>query len=106
MTSQVLSKPAGPTLPALRTVPVSATLAASQMMASRLRKGQAVLPLAFGEAGLPVHPALLAALAAAGPRNRFGPVAGHGLLRAAAAGYWQRRGLPTSPAAVICGPGS
>ena len=27
-------------------------------------------------------------------------------LRSAAAGYWQRRGLPTSPGSVVCGPGS
>src|SRR4029077_6443771 len=27
-------------------------------------------------------------------------------LREAAAGYWDRRGLPTDPADVICGPGS
>ena len=106
MTSQVLSLPGRPPAPALRVVPVSATLTASQMMATRARRGQPVLPLGFGEAGLPVHPALLAALAAAGSRNSYGPVAGHRLLRAAAAGYWQRRGLPTSPEAVVCGPGS
>src|SRR6266542_512346 len=40
---------------------VSATLAANDALAARRRAGQAVLPLAFGEAGLPVHPALRAA---------------------------------------------
>jgi aspartate/methionine/tyrosine aminotransferase len=65
-----------------------------------------VLPLAFGGAGLPVHPALRAALSAATGRNGYGPVAGLPELRAAAAGYWDRRGLPTSPDAVVCGPGS
>jgi aspartate aminotransferase len=64
------------------------------------------LPLAFGEAGLPVHPALRGALAAATAANAYGPVAGHPVLRSAAAGYWQRRGLQTSPESVICGPGS
>jgi aspartate aminotransferase len=90
---------AGPT-------PVSATLAANEALASRRRRGQAVLPLAFGEAGLPVHRALRAALAAATARNSYGPVAGLRALRAAAAGYWQRRDLPTSQDAVVCGPGS
>jgi aspartate/methionine/tyrosine aminotransferase len=56
-----------------------------------------VLPLAFGEAGLPLLPALRDALSAA---------AGLAALRAAAAGYWGRRGLPTSPDSVVCGPGS
>ncbi len=85
---------------------VSATLAANDALAARRRAGQAVLPLAFGEAGLPVHPALRAALSAATGRNGYGPVAGLPALRTAAAGYWDRRGLPTSPDAVVCGPGS
>jgi aspartate aminotransferase len=75
-------------------------------MAARLRRGQPVLPLAFGEAGLPVHPALRAALATSATCNSYGPVAGHPAMRAAAAGYWQRRGLPTEPGSVIGGPGS
>ena len=33
-------------------------------------------------------------------------MAGSAALRSAAAGYWQRRGLPTSPGSVVCGPGS
>ena len=69
-------------------------------------RGRPVLPLAFGEAGLPVHPALRRALAAATAANGYGPVAGQPVLRSAAAGYWQRRGLPTSPDQVVCGPGS
>jgi aspartate aminotransferase len=92
--------------PTIRALPVSATLAANEAMAARLHAGQPVLPLAFGEAGLPVHPALRAALAASATCNSYGPVAGHPALRAAAAGYWQRRGLPTRPGSVICGPGS
>ena len=71
-----------------------------------MRRGQAVLPLAFGEAGLLVHPALRAALAESAACNSYGPVAGHPALRAAAAGYWQRRGLRTSAGSVIAGPGS
>jgi aspartate aminotransferase len=92
--------------PVIRTLPVSATLAANEAMADRLRRGQPVLPLGFGEAGLPVHPVLRAALAESVTCNSYGPVAGIPALRAAAAGYWQRRGLPTRPGSVVCGPGS
>jgi aspartate aminotransferase len=87
-------------------IPVSATLAANEILIRKRQAGEPVLPLSFGEAGLPVHPLLRAALAAAADRNAYGPVAGLPALRAAAAGYWSRRGLPTSPAAVISGPGS
>jgi aspartate aminotransferase len=87
-------------------VPVSATLAANEALARRRRRGEPVLPLAFGEAGLPVLPALRDALADAAGRNAYGPVAGLPALREAAAGYWDRRGLPTSPDSVVCGPGS
>jgi aspartate aminotransferase len=89
-----------------RVIPVSATLAANEAMAARRRRGLPVLPLAFGEAGLPVHPALRDALAAATAANRYGPVAGQLALRSAAAGYWARRGLATSAGQVVCGPGS
>src|SRR5580700_7962513 len=92
--------------PVIHALPVSATLAANEAMAARLRRGQPVLPLAFGEAGLPVHPVLRAALATSATCNSYGPVAGLPELRAAAAGYWQRRGLPTTPGSVIGGPGS
>jgi len=111
--------PSAPGLPAPRSVPatlhkpaqppcmpVSATLAANEALAARRSRGEPVLPLAFGEAGLPAHPALQEALAAAAASNGYGPVAGSAALRAAAAGYWQRRGLPTSPGSVVCGPGS
>jgi aspartate aminotransferase len=87
-------------------VTVSATLAANEALTARRRRGERVLPLAFGEAGLPAHPTLRAALAGATGRNGYGPVAGLAALRESAAGYWQRRGLPTGPAQVVCGPGS
>ena len=75
-------------------------------MDARRRHGEPVLPLAFGEAGLPAHRMLRAALARAAGFNSYGPVAGHAALREAAACYWARRGLPTDAGAVICGPGS
>ena len=87
-------------------VPVSATLAANEELAARRRRGEPVLPLAFGEAGLPVHPRLAAELAEATGLGAYGPVAGSQRLRAGAAGYWSRRALPTEPAAVVAGPGS
>ncbi|WP_113699007.1 pyridoxal phosphate-dependent aminotransferase [Nonomuraea lactucae] len=88
------------------TVTLSATLAANEDIERRRRAGQRVLHLAFGEAGLPVHPALRERLATASDRNGYGPVAGAAGLRDAAAGYWTRRGLPTDPESVVCGPGS
>jgi aspartate aminotransferase len=87
-------------------ITVSATLAANEVLAARRGRGEPVLPLAFGEAGLPAHPALRATLAAAASCNAYGPVAGLDELRTAAAGYWSRRRLPTSPGDVVCGPGS
>ncbi|GAA3119873.1 hypothetical protein GCM10020001_045120 [Nonomuraea salmonea] len=74
------------------TVTLSATLAANEDIERRRRAGERVLHLAFGEAGLPVHPALRDRLAAASDCNGYGPVAGAAELRAAAAGYWTRRG--------------
>ena len=85
---------------------VSATLAANEALERRRRTGAPVLPLAFGEAGLPVAPSLRTALAEAADRAAYGPVAGSAELRRAAAGYWDRRGLDTDPGFVVCGPGS
>lgn len=85
---------------------VSATLAANEALERRRHAGIRVLPLAFGEAGLPVHEALQEALAAAAGRGRYTPVAGLAALREAASGYWRRRSLPTPPEQVVCGPGS
>lgn len=87
-------------------VTLSATLAANEDIERRRRAGERVLHLAFGEAGLPVHPALRERLIAASASNGYGPVAGLSALRTAAAGYWARRGLPTDPELVVCGPGS
>jgi aspartate aminotransferase len=87
-------------------VGISATLAANEALAERRGRGERVLPLAFGEAGVPVAPVLRDALATASGQNEYGPVAGTAELRAAAAGYWTRRGLPTEPGDVVCGPGS
>lgn len=87
-------------------VAMSATLAANEALDHRRRAGLPVLPLAFGEAGLPVHAALERELGAAAGRGAYGPVAGSTDLREAAAGYWRRRGLTADPDLVIAGPGS
>ena len=87
-------------------IALSPTLAANEVMAARQQRGEPVLPMAFGEAGLPAHPSLRLALAEATGRTGYGPVAGQAALREAAAGYWQRRGLDTDPGAIVCGPGS
>ena len=63
------------------TVTLSATLAANEDIERRRRAGERVLHLAFGEAGLPVHPALRDKLVAASERNGYGPVAGAAELR-------------------------
>jgi aspartate aminotransferase len=87
-------------------VGISATLAASEAMDARRRRGEPVLPMAFGEAGLPAHRLLREALARAAGCTSYGPVAGRAALREAAASYWARRGLPTDAEAVVAGPGS
>ena len=48
---------------------VSATLAVGEALAARRSRGESVLALGFGEAGLPVHPMLRAALSEAAGRN-------------------------------------
>ncbi|MFC5143308.1 pyridoxal phosphate-dependent aminotransferase [Streptomyces aureoversilis] len=93
-------------MPPTAPVTMSATLAADESLARRRRAGLPVLPMASGEIGLPVHPVLKARLAAAAAHNAYGPVAGSPDLRAAVAGYWQRRGLVTDPGLVVAGPGS
>lgn len=104
--SDVQSDEPIPLDPPRRRTTVSATLAANEALARKRREGIPVLPLAFGEAGLPVHPALGRALAASVDHNAYGPVAGSTALLNAAAGYWDRRGLPTDPGLMVCGPGS
>jgi aspartate aminotransferase len=84
----------------------SATLAVNERLEARQTAGDPVLNLGFGEAGLPVLPAVAQALAEATACNRYGPVAGSRTARQAAAGYFTRRGLPTSPEQIVFAPGS
>ncbi|WP_103532659.1 pyridoxal phosphate-dependent aminotransferase [Streptomyces sp. SM11] len=87
-------------------ISMSATLAADEALDRRRRAGERVLSMASGEIGLPVHPVLREQLAAAAGKNAYGSVAGSHALRAAAAGYWERRGLGIDPGLVVAGPGS
>ncbi|MFD8800882.1 pyridoxal phosphate-dependent aminotransferase [Streptomyces atroolivaceus] len=87
-------------------VTMSPTLAADEALIRRRLAGEQVLSLASGEIGLPVLPELAERLALAADHNAYGPVAGSPALRAAAAGYWERRGLATTADAGVAGPGS
>ena len=49
---------------------ISAPLAVNETIERKRREGVAVLPLGFGEAGLPLPPALTRELAKAAGRNR------------------------------------
>jgi aspartate aminotransferase len=84
----------------------SATLAGDQRIRERIAAGQPILHLAFGEAGLPVPADVLDALARAANQNAYGPVAGTAPAREAAAGYLQRRQLPSTPDQIVFAPGS
>jgi aspartate aminotransferase len=87
-------------------VPPSPTLAADQRMRERIAAGHPVIHLAFGEAGLPVPDSVRDVLARASVHNAYGSVAGSPAARAAAAGYYERRGVPTTPEQIVLAPGS
>ncbi|WP_331770076.1 pyridoxal phosphate-dependent aminotransferase (plasmid) [Embleya sp. NBC_00888] len=84
----------------------SATLAIDERLRARRAAGEKVLHLGFGEAGLPVPPAVTEVLAGAAGRNGYGPVAGSVEAREAAAGWFSRRGLPTDADRILFAPGS
>jgi aspartate aminotransferase len=87
-------------------VPASATLAINERIEQKLRDGEDVLHLAFGEAGLPLLPSVAERLAKAARKTSYGSVAGSPEARAAAAGWYERRGLPTDPQQILFAPGS
>ncbi|MEU6117113.1 aminotransferase class I/II-fold pyridoxal phosphate-dependent enzyme [Streptomyces sp. NPDC047117] len=84
----------------------SATLAINETIRARRAAGEKVLHLGFGEAGLPVPDDIAAVLSAAAGRNGYGPVVGEEAARAAAAGWFTRRGTATGPEQVLFAPGS
>jgi aspartate aminotransferase len=85
---------------------LSPTLAINEAVLRRQARGERVVHLGFGEAGLPVHPLLREALEGASGANAYGAVAGSAALRSSIAGYYARRGLETEPEQVVAGPGS
>jgi aspartate aminotransferase len=87
-------------------VPPSATLAINERIERRIRDGADVLHLAFGEAGLPLLPSVADVLAKAARKTGYGSVAGSPEARTAAAGWYERRGLPTGPDQILFAPGS
>lgn len=87
-------------------VTVSPTLAINQEIARRRAAGQDTIPLGFGEASIPIHPALARRLGWYAGLGGYGPVAGIPALLESAAGYWTRRGVPTHADQVVSGPGS
>lgn len=84
----------------------SATLAINEAVAARRARGERVVHLGFGEAGLPALPEAVEALRAGAAENSYGPVGGSAAVRAAGAGYFTRRGLSTTPEQVLVAPGS
>jgi aspartate aminotransferase len=85
---------------------IASNLALDERVNELRASGVDVLHLGFGEAGLPVHPGLVRALADGAQRNAYGPVAGGVAARASVAGYWTRRGTPTDADQVVLAPGS
>jgi aspartate aminotransferase len=85
---------------------VSPNLALNQEVAARQAKGESIVHLGFGESRLPAFEPLVERLIAGAGRNSYGPVAGGKAVREAAAGYFSRRRMPTSPDQIVVGPGS
>ncbi|WP_432013312.1 aminotransferase class I/II-fold pyridoxal phosphate-dependent enzyme [Streptomyces cucumeris] len=70
------------------------------------RQWTAPAPADRDDGGLPVLPELSERFAGAAHRTAPEPVGGSAELRAAACGYWSRRGLWTDPAHVVVAPGA
>lgn len=85
---------------------VSPTLAINEAIRSRIRAGENIVHLGFGEAGVPVHPLLKEALCSASADGSYGDVAGSPSLRRAVASFYGRRGLETDESQIVVGPGS
>jgi aspartate aminotransferase len=85
---------------------IAPNLALDEAVNQRLAAGEQVIHLGFGESQLPLFPGLVTALSEGARRTAYGPVAGAWQARAAVAGYFRRRGLPTEPDDVVLAPGS
>ncbi|MEV7541038.1 pyridoxal phosphate-dependent aminotransferase [Streptomyces sp. NPDC089915] len=85
---------------------MSPNLALNQLVAQRQAAGEPLIHLGFGESRLPPFAPLMERLAAGAKRNAYGPVAGTPGVRAAVAGYFSRRGVPTGADQIVVAPGS
>ncbi|MFD7258931.1 pyridoxal phosphate-dependent aminotransferase [Streptomyces sp. NPDC059874] len=85
---------------------MSPNLALNQLVAQRQAAGEPLIHLGFGESRLPAFGPLVERLARGATRNAYGPVAGSPGVRAAAAGYFERRRIPTDPEQIVVAPGS
>ncbi len=84
----------------------SATLQINEEMQARRARGEPVVHLGFGEAGLPVLPEVADVLRRASHLNAYAPVTGSAQARAAVAGYLTRRGTVCEADQVLLAPGS
>ncbi len=87
-------------------VEVAPNLALNEVVSRRQAAGENLVHLGFGESRLPLLPELIERLRAGAWRNEYGPVAGAPAVLAAAAGYFDRRRMPTEPEQLIVAPGS
>lgn len=85
---------------------IAANLGLDELITERIARGESVVHLGFGESRLPLHPEIRARLMAGATWTEYGPVAGRRSPRAAVAGYFTRRGLPTDADDVVLAPGS
>ncbi|GHB74903.1 aminopeptidase [Streptomyces cirratus] len=85
---------------------MSPNLALNQLVAQRRAAGESLVHLGFGESRLPPFAPLMERLAAGATRNAYGPVAGSPEVRAAVAGYFGRRNIPTGADQIVVAPGS
>lgn len=84
----------------------SATLEINELLRARLDRGEPLVHLGFGEAGLPVLPEIADVLRASADRTAYAPVTGSSEARASVAGYLTRRGIATEADQIALGPGS
>lgn len=84
----------------------SATLRINEQMQEYARRGEPVVNLGFGEAGLPVLPVLRELVAANSYKNAYPQVQGGPAARTAVSCYFQRRGIPADPELCLLAPGS
>ncbi|WFE42709.1 pyridoxal phosphate-dependent aminotransferase [Micromonospora sp. WMMD998] len=85
---------------------MSPNLALNECVARLRAEGRSIVHLGFGESRLPAFAPMVEQLCRGAHRNGYGPVAGAPDARAAVAGYFDRRRLPTEPDQVMLGPGS